>query len=58
MVAEGMGIRCEEGQEKWPDDHNNEWKSTTDGGEEVGHISRMRYTPGIRETPKNQWEWP
>ena len=25
-------IRCEEGQERWSDGHENEWKSTTGGG--------------------------
>ena len=44
-----------EGQEIWPYGHENEWKSATDGGEEVRAISRMRQRPGIREAPKNQW---
>jgi hypothetical protein len=26
----GLRIRCVEGQERWPDGHENEWKSSTD----------------------------
>lgn len=51
----GFRIRCGEGQDRWPDSHENEWKSTTDEGEVVcGGISRMRQRPGIRKAPKNQ----
>ena len=46
-------INCGKGQERWPDGHDNEWKSATDGGE-VGGISMMRQRCGIREAPKNQ----
>jgi hypothetical protein len=28
-------IKCGEGQERWLDGHENEWKSATDRGEEV-----------------------
>ena len=35
-----------EGQEIWPYGHENEWKSATDGGEEVGSISRTRHSLG------------
>jgi hypothetical protein len=42
-VGEGMGrgmgrfgIRCVETQERWSDDHENEWKSATDMGEKLG----------------------
>ena len=52
---EGFRSRCGEGEERWLDGHENEWKSATDGGEEVRAISRMRQRPGIREAPKNQW---
>jgi hypothetical protein len=34
------------GQERWLDCHENEWKSATDRGEEVGGISRMRQRHG------------
>lgn len=47
--------RCGEGQERWLDDHDNEWKSATDGGEEVGDISRIRERLGIWKALKNQW---
>jgi hypothetical protein len=50
----GFRIRCRGGQERWPDGHENEWKSATDGGEEVGGTSRMRQRLGIGEVPKNQ----
>jgi hypothetical protein len=33
-------IRCGEGQEGWPDDHENEWKSATDRVEEVRGICK------------------
>jgi hypothetical protein len=29
-------IRCGEGQERWLDGHENEWKSVTDRDEDVG----------------------
>jgi hypothetical protein len=41
---EGNGefrIRCSEEQERWLDDHKNEWKSANDEGEEVGGSSRQ-----------------
>jgi hypothetical protein len=35
-IGRGMGkefmIRCEKGQERWPDGHGNEWKSETHQG--------------------------
>ena len=34
-------IRYGEGQERWPDGHENEWKSATDGGGDVEGMSRM-----------------
>jgi hypothetical protein len=34
--------------------YDNEWKSATDGCEEVGGIFRTRLRPWIREVPKNQ----
>ena len=39
----GFRIRCGEGQERWLDGHEDEWKSTTDRGEEMGGISRIRH---------------
>ena len=51
----GCKIRCGGGQERWIDGHKNECKSASDGGEEVGNISRMRKRPGIKEAPKSQW---
>jgi hypothetical protein len=41
--------------ERWLDGHGNEWKFATNGGEEVGGISRTRQRPKIREVPKKQW---
>jgi len=35
-IGYGLRIRCGEGQEGWPDGHENEWKSATDGGREMG----------------------
>lgn len=32
---EKFGIRCGEGQERWLNGHENEWKSATDRDEEV-----------------------
>jgi hypothetical protein len=32
----GFKIWCEEGQERWPNGHKDEWKSATEVGEEVG----------------------
>ena len=31
----GFRIRCGEGQERWLDGHENEWKSATDRGGEL-----------------------
>jgi hypothetical protein len=45
-------ISCGEGQERWPDDYENKWKSTADLVVEVGGISKTR--PWIREASKNQ----
>jgi len=36
------------------DGHENEWKSATDRGGELGGISKNRQRPGIKEAPKNQ----
>ena len=44
-----------EGQERWPDGLENEWKSATDRAGEVGDTSRTIQRPGPREMPKNQW---
>ena len=33
---EGLRIRCRKGQERWLDSHENEWKSATEKGNEVG----------------------
>jgi hypothetical protein len=33
--SEEFRIRCGEGQERWLDGHEYEWKSATDRGEEV-----------------------
>jgi hypothetical protein len=54
----GFRIRCGEGQERWLDDHENEWKSAPHRHEKVGSISRKRQRSGIREVTKNQWEYP
>ena len=35
-------IRCSERQKRWPDGHENEWKSAPDYGEEVWGMFRMR----------------
>jgi hypothetical protein len=48
-------VRCGEGQERWTDGHENEWKSATKGDEHVVGISRSRQRLGVREMPKNQW---
>ena len=45
----GMGRDRRDGQMAM----KNEWKSTTDRGEEVGGISKMRQRSGIREVPKH-----
>jgi hypothetical protein len=44
-----------EGQDRWLDGHENEWKSAYDRGEKVGDFSRMRQRPEIMEVPKNKW---
>ena len=52
VYGEGNGefriMYAEEG-EKWLNGHENEWKSTADGAEYVGGISRSKWRPGIRE---------
>lgn len=48
----GFRVRCGEGQERWLDDHKNEWKSAADSGKEVGGIYRTRQRPGKKEVPK------
>lgn len=35
----GFRIRCGKGQKRWPNGHENEWKSTIDWVEEVGGVS-------------------
>ena len=45
----GAQDQCEEGQERWPDGHENEWISANDRGMDVGSISTMRQTPEIWE---------
>jgi hypothetical protein len=42
-----LRIRCGEGQETWPDIHENEWKSTNEEREEVGVI--FRTLPVVRK---------
>ena len=42
------------GQERWPDGHENEWKSATDKGVEVWSHLQERTETLIREVPKNQ----
>jgi hypothetical protein len=54
-VRSGFEIGIMTSSPEWPDGHENEWKSTTDGNREIGNISRKRQRPGIREAPKNQW---
>ena len=39
-------------QERTLDDHENEWKSTSNQGEEVGSMSRTRQRPEVREAPR------
>lgn len=34
----GVQVRCGEGQERWPDKHENEWKSATGRWEGRGHL--------------------
>jgi hypothetical protein len=48
-------ISCGEEEERWLDRHDNEQKSATDRGKEVGSISRTRKRTRIREPSKNQW---
>jgi hypothetical protein len=55
---DGFRIWCGEGPERWPDGYDNELKSETDWGGEVGGISRKRQKPGIKKVPKTQWEHP
>jgi hypothetical protein len=50
MEMEEFRIRYGEGNEGWPDGHENERKSSSDNGGEV--ISRMNHKPGTREAPK------
>jgi hypothetical protein len=52
---EGFRSRCGEGEERWLDGHENEWKSEADRGEDVGGFSRMRQRSGIRVAPTNQF---
>lgn len=40
-VLGGVRIRYGKGQERWPDNHENEWKSVTDSGRELRGTSRM-----------------
>ena len=49
----GIRIRCGEGQERWPDGHENEWKSATDGWG-LGDIQSKCQRFWIREAPPNQ----
>ena len=51
----GFRIRCGEAHERWLDGHENEWKYSTDGSEEMGGFSGMRQRPEIKEELKNQW---
>ena len=48
----GFKIKCEEGQNKWLDTHEKEWKSATVGGEEMGDISSMKHGLGQRRHPR------
>ena len=48
---EGFTIRYGQKQERWPDGHENEWKSATDVGQ-IGGISMKRQRLGIREVMK------
>ena len=47
-------IRCSERQKRWPDVHENEWKSAPDYGEEVWGLFRMRQRlyGSIRKPPR------
>jgi hypothetical protein len=42
------------GWDGWPNVHENEWKSATDGVVGVESIFRKRQRPGIKDMPKNQ----
>ena len=44
MGTEGVRIRCWEEQERWPDGHENEWRSATDRGEELGNLKDIPVT--------------
>ena len=39
------------GQERWLDGHENEWKSATDGSEEMKGISMTKQRPVVRRCP-------
>jgi UDP-N-acetyl-D-mannosaminuronic acid transferase (WecB/TagA/CpsF family) len=41
-----------EGQERWIDGHENEYKSATDWGGELEVISRTRQRPRIMKPPR------
>jgi hypothetical protein len=53
----GFRFRFRERQERWPDGHENEWKSAINMGKNVGSISRTGHTErersGMMEEPKN-----
>jgi hypothetical protein len=53
-VNAGFRIRFGEGQDKCLYDHGNEWKCSTERGEEVVGILRKRQRPEKREAPKKQ----
>jgi hypothetical protein len=36
-----FGIRCREGQERWPNGHENEWKCATNG------CGKLQASPGL-----------
>jgi hypothetical protein len=47
----GFRIRCGERQDRWLDGLENEWKSSTGKGEEVGVTSGTTLRPRIWEVP-------
>ena len=53
----GVQVRYGEGEDRWWDGHENEWKSENDKGEEVG-ASQMRQIIKTKEAPKKQLGWP